>query len=79
MALVARLYNQLILLFRILSGIVIVGVFVLIVTDVMMRLYTAKKRGKHPVNVELTFRVCDADEDCHVGRQKLRLELVVKG
>ncbi len=39
---------------------------------------TAKKRGKHPVNVELSFQVCDADRDCHVGRQKLRLELVVK-
>lgn len=38
MALIASLYNQIILLFRILSGIVVVCIFLLIVTDVLVRL-----------------------------------------
>lgn len=38
MAHIANLYNQIILLFRILSGIVVVCVFALIVTDVLVRL-----------------------------------------
>ena len=40
MALISRLYNQIIELFRILAGVVVFGIFLLIVSDVLLRIFS---------------------------------------